>query len=71
MVHLCTHHHPCQITIYYESSESCHLFYEPIFVPVTYILIYVYIIKTNIHPRYHILDALHELTPKSAGQWLT
>ena len=28
----------------------------------------MYIPKTNIHPRCHILDALHELTPKSAGQ---
>ena len=27
--------------------------------------------KINIHPRCCILDALHELTPESAGQWLT
>ena len=33
----------------------------------TYIWIYP---KINIHPRCFILDALHELTPESAGQQL-
>ena len=30
-----TRWHPCQITVYYKSLESHHLFSEPIFVPVT------------------------------------
>ena len=33
-----------------------------------YVLIYVYILKINIHPRCCILDALHELTPELAGR---
>ena len=36
-----------------------------------YVLIYVYILKINIHPRCCILDALHELTLELAGQQLT
>ena len=28
-------------------------------------------LKTNIHSKCHILDALCELTPKLASQWLT
>ena len=31
----------------------------------------MYILKINIHPRCCISDALHELTPKLAGQWPT
>ena len=41
MVHLCTHRHPHQITVYYESLEFRHLFSEPIFMPVTLIYIYM------------------------------
>ena len=36
-----------------------------------YVLIYVFILKINIHPRCCILDALQELTPESDGQWPT
>ena len=36
-----------------------------------YVLIYMSILKINIHPRCCILNALHELTPESAGQWPT
>ena len=36
-----------------------------------YVLIYVSILKVNIHPRCCILNALQELTSKSAGQWPT
>ena len=35
MVCLCTCWHPCQITVYDESPESCCLFSKPVFVPVT------------------------------------
>ena len=39
-----------------------------------YVLIHTYIyvyLKINSHPRCYILETLHELTPKSAGQWPT
>ena len=37
-----------------------------------YVLIYTYVyLKINIYPRCCISDALHELTPRSAGQQLT
>ena len=39
---------------------------------ITIKIIYI-LLKPNIHIhyRYHVLDALHELMPKSAGQWPT
>ena len=37
-----------------------------------YVPIYMYVYrKINIHPRCCISNTLHELTPKSAGWWLT
>ena len=39
--HLCTHWHACQLTILTESMKCHHFISKPVFMPVTYIYIYI------------------------------